>query len=94
MTEIAYLHGFGNSHHSEAIPGSLVWGRNSPQKAPLGLYAEQMSATAFTEPREVNRRSWVYRIRPSAQHAAYRPIDNGNLFSAPITAGLTVHIGF
>ena len=89
MTDTKYLHGFGNEHHSEAIPGSLVWGQNSPQRAPSGLYAEQMSATAFTEPREVNRRSWVYRIRPSAQHRPYLRIGNGNIASAPTSDGVT-----
>lgn len=60
--------GFGNEHSSEAAPGALPHGRNSPQRAPLGLYAEQLSGSAFTEPRAHNRRSWLYRIRPSAAH--------------------------
>ncbi|MGL4305446.1 MAG: homogentisate 1,2-dioxygenase [Mycobacteriaceae bacterium] len=81
---LEYLHGFGNEHHCEAVAGALVWGQNSPQKAPLGLYAEQLSGTAFTEPRQVNRRSWVYRIRPSAQHPVFRRISDGNICSAPI----------
>jgi homogentisate 1,2-dioxygenase len=80
--------GFGNEHHSEAVPGALPVGRNSPQRAPLGLYAEQHSATAFTEPRAHNRRSWVYRIRPSAAHPPFRRIGAGNLCSAPITEGI------
>ena len=79
----AYLSGFGNEHASEAIAGALPQGRNSPQRAPLGLYAEQISGTAFTAPRALNRRSWVYRIRPSAAHGAYRRIDNRLLRSAP-----------
>ena len=54
---LEYLHGFGNEHHSEAVAGALPWGQNSPQHAPYGLYAEQHSATAFTEPREANRRT-------------------------------------
>ena len=80
-----YLSGFGNEHASEAVRGALPHGRNSPQRAPLGLYAEQLSGTAFTQPRAVNRRSWVYRILPSAAHPAFRRIDNGNLRSAPFT---------
>ena len=52
-------------------------GRNSPQRAPLGLYAEQLSGTAFTEPRAHNRRSWLYRIRPSAAHPPFARTDNG-----------------
>ena len=61
-----YQRGFGNEFVSEAVPGALPAGRNSPQRAPLGLYAEQLSGTAFTQPRAVNRRTWVYRIMPSA----------------------------
>ncbi|HVH75600.1 MAG TPA: homogentisate 1,2-dioxygenase [Stellaceae bacterium] len=83
MTGERYLSGFGNEHQSEALPGALPQGQNSPQKPPKGLYAEQISGTAFTAPRAENRRSWLYRIRPSAMHRAYRRIDNGLLRSAP-----------
>src|SRR5690349_18729386 len=82
---LAYLSGFGNEHASEAVPGALPEGRNAPQRAPLGLYAEQLSGTAFTEPRAHNRRSWLYRIRPSAAHPAFTRMDNGALRSAPFT---------
>ncbi|HEV7627157.1 MAG TPA: homogentisate 1,2-dioxygenase [Streptomyces sp.] len=82
---LTYLTGFGNEHSSEAVPGALPLGRNAPQRAPLGLYAEQLSGTAFTEPRSSNRRSWLYRIRPSAAHPRFARIDNGNLRSAPFT---------
>lgn len=82
---LTYLHGFGNEHSSEAVPGALPEGRNAPQRAPLGLYAEQLSGTAFTEPRAHNRRSWLYRIRPSAAHPAFRRTGNGALRSAPFT---------
>jgi len=83
MSSLSYLPGFGNEHVSEAVAGALPAGRNSPQKAPLGLYAEQISGTAFTQPRAVNRRTWVYRILPSASHPPFRRIDNGLLRSAP-----------
>jgi homogentisate 1,2-dioxygenase len=83
--DLAYLPGFGNEHVSEAVPGAVPVGRNSPQRAPLGLYAEQLSGTAFTEPRHHNRRSWLYRIRPSAAHPPFRRIGNGRLRSAPFT---------
>ncbi|WP_260927984.1 homogentisate 1,2-dioxygenase [Novosphingobium sp. 9] len=66
------LTGFANHHASEAVPGALPIGRNSPQVPPFGLYAEQLSGTAFTAPRHANRRSWLYRLRPSAQHAAWK----------------------
>ncbi|MET7620928.1 homogentisate 1,2-dioxygenase [Streptomyces sp. NPDC005408] len=82
---LGHLAGFGNEHSSEAVPGALPHGRNSPQRAPLGLYAEQLSGSAFTEPRAHNRRSWLYRIRPSAAHPAFVRIDNGDVRSAPFT---------
>jgi homogentisate 1,2-dioxygenase len=63
-----YLSGFGNEFATEALPGALPQGRNSPQRCPFGLYAEQFSGTAFTAPRAANRRSWLYRIRPSLTH--------------------------
>ncbi|MET0289400.1 MAG: homogentisate 1,2-dioxygenase [Pseudoxanthomonas sp.] len=66
-----YQTGFGNSFASEAIPGTLPVGRNSPQQVAYGLYAEQLSCTAFTAPRGHNRRSWLYRIRPAALHGAF-----------------------
>jgi homogentisate 1,2-dioxygenase len=82
-TALQYLSGFGAELATEALPGALPQGRNSPQKLPYGLYAEQISGTAFTAPRHLNRRSWLYRIRPGAMHGAFRAIDNGLLHSAP-----------
>ena len=76
-----YQPGFGNEFVSEAVPGALPEGRNSPQRAPLGLYAEQLSGTAFTQPRAANRRTWVYRIMPSAAHPRFDRIGNGSLRS-------------
>jgi homogentisate 1,2-dioxygenase len=81
--EFRYSSGFGNEFATEAVDGALPAGRNSPQQAPLGLYAEQLSGTAFTQPRGVNRRSWVYRILPSAKHPAFSRIDNRNLKGTP-----------
>ncbi|MET9647551.1 homogentisate 1,2-dioxygenase [Streptomyces syringium] len=82
---LVHSSGFGNEHSTEAVPGALPHGRNSPQRAPLGLYAEQLSGSAFTEPRHSNQRSWLYRIRPSAAHPPFTRIDNGHLRSAPFT---------
>ncbi|QHC21949.1 homogentisate 1,2-dioxygenase [Streptomyces sp. GS7] len=82
---LAYSSGFGNEHSSEAVPGALPVGRNSPQRAPLGLYAEQLSGSAFTEPRRHNRRSWLYRIRPSAAHPPFLRANRGEIRSAPFT---------
>jgi homogentisate 1,2-dioxygenase len=67
----AYLSGFGNILASEAIPGILPIGQNSPQRVARGLYAEQLSGTAFTAPRAENRKSWLYRRRPSAEHGPF-----------------------
>jgi homogentisate 1,2-dioxygenase len=69
-----YLSGFGSEFASEALPGALPVGRNSPQRAPYGLYAEQLSGTAFTAPRHANRRTWLYRIRPSAVHGRFEAL--------------------
>ena len=68
-----YLTGFGNHFATEAVLGALPVARNSPQRPAFGLYAEQLSGTAFTAPRHENRRSWLYRLRPSASHAAFTP---------------------
>ena len=73
--EIGYLSGFGNEFSSEALPGALPVGQNSPQKVPYGLYAELLSGTAFTVPRAEARRTWLYRIRPSACHGQYRRLE-------------------
>ncbi|MGI5483621.1 homogentisate 1,2-dioxygenase [Streptomyces lavendofoliae] len=82
---LEYSTGFGNEHSSEAVPGALPLGRNSPQRAPLGLYAEQLSGSAFTEPRAHNQRSWLYRIRPSAAHPPFTRTNNGAVRTAPFT---------
>ncbi|WP_327754034.1 homogentisate 1,2-dioxygenase (plasmid) [Sphingobium sp. SJ10-10] len=71
--------GFGNHFATEAVAGALPVGRNSPQHAPYGLYAEQLSGTAFTAPRGENRRSWLYRLRPAANHPPYRPYEYESL---------------
>jgi homogentisate 1,2-dioxygenase len=68
---LEYQSGFGNEFSSEALPGALPIGQNSPQKPPLGLYAELFSGTAFTVPRSESRRTWLYRIKPSASHPRY-----------------------
>jgi homogentisate 1,2-dioxygenase len=78
-----YLSGFANEHASEALAGALPAGQNAPQRAAFGLYTEQLSGTPFTAPRTENRRSWLYRIQPSAAHPKFRRIDNGLVASAP-----------
>lgn len=79
-----YLTGFGNQFATEAVDGALPIGRNSPQKVPFGLYAEQLSGTGFTCPRAENRRSWLYRLRPAASHPRFVPYAGApRLKSAP-----------
>jgi homogentisate 1,2-dioxygenase len=74
---IVYQSGFGNEFATEALAGTLPEGRNSPQRVAHGLYAEQLSGTAFTAPRHTNRRSWLYRIRPAAMHAPFVAMQSG-----------------
>ncbi|MCK7592195.1 homogentisate 1,2-dioxygenase [Pseudomarimonas salicorniae] len=73
---LRYQVGFGQEFASEALPGALPEGRNSPQRCPYGLYAEQISGSAFTAPRHGNRRSWMYRIRPGSMHGPFEPLPH------------------
>ena len=82
-TPVQYQPGFGNHFVTEAVAGALPVGRNSPQRPPLGLYAEQISGTSFTTARAENRRTWTYRIQPSVVHRPYARIGNGLIRSAP-----------
>jgi homogentisate 1,2-dioxygenase len=76
-----YLTGFGAHFESEAVEGALPKGRNSPQRPAFGLYTEQLSGTAFTAPRHENRRSWLYRMRPTADHRPFEPYSGAPLFA-------------
>lgn len=87
--KLEYQSGFGNEFATEAVKGALPVGQNSPQKAPLGLYAEQFSGTAFTAPRPFNKRTWTYRIRPSVLHKPFRQIENKLLKSSPFDEAVT-----
>ena len=79
-----YMSGFGNGFETEALPGALPVGRNSPQRCPYGLYAEQLSGSPFTAPRVANERSWLYRIRPTVVHwNEFRQADIGLWRTAP-----------
>ncbi len=73
----AYQTGFGNEFATEALPGALPEGRNSPQRVAYGLYAEQLTGSAFTAPRSHNRRAWLYRIRPAAMHSRFVMLEGG-----------------
>ncbi len=82
-TVIQYQSGFGNEFATEAVAGALPKGQNAPQRHPLGLYTEQLSGTAFTTPRALNRRTWTYRIRPSVTHRPYEEMALGHMRSGP-----------
>jgi len=75
------MSGFGGHFETEAVDGALPRGRNSPQRPAYGLYAEQLSGTAFTVPRHENRRSWLYRMRPAADHPPYKRYAGARLFA-------------
>jgi homogentisate 1,2-dioxygenase len=78
-----YMTGFGGHFESEAVEGALPKGRNSPQRPAFGLYAEQLSGSSFTSPRHENRRSWLYRMRPTADHRPFTAYAGAPLFAAP-----------
>jgi len=78
-----YLTGFGSHHETEAVAGALPSGQNSPQKVAFGLYAEQLSGSAFTAPRSENLRSWLYRLRPVAMHRPFERMDDRLVRTAP-----------
>lgn len=88
MGDLNYLTGFGNEFETEAIQGALPIGQFSPQKTPLGLYAEKFTSTAFTAPRSHNRRTWFYRILPSVKQGEFTPVQAKNMVTAPDTQTL------
>ena len=81
-----YMSGFGGHFETEAIADALPKGRNSPQRPAFGLYAEQVSGSAFTAPRHENRRSWLYRMRPTADHRPFAAYPGAALFGAAASA--------
>lgn len=85
-SEYRYLSGFGNEFTTEALPGAVPKNQNSPQKAPLGLYAEQVTGVSFLAPRHENRRSWLYRIRPSVCHSArFEKVEATQICTTPFS---------
>ena len=85
--QLQYQIGFAGHFETEAVPGALPKSRNSPQRPAFGLYAEQLSGTAFTAPRHENRRSWLYRLRPTADHRPFKPYEGAPLFAKGATTG-------
>jgi homogentisate 1,2-dioxygenase len=71
--------GFGAFHETEDLPGALPKAQNSPLPAPYGLVPEQVNATGFTVARHANVRSWLYRVRPSAQQRDAAPLAHPTL---------------
>ena len=77
--KIPYTPGMQTNTVSEAEEGAVPIGQNTPQRCPLGLYAEQLSGTSFTTPRAQNQRNWAYRLMPAVRHTKFRPIAKPNL---------------
>ena len=91
-TPKGYMPGFGNDFETEALPGALPQGQNSPQKCAYGLYAEQLSGSAFTKPHP--ERTWCYRIRPSVKHTArFAKIDMAHWKTAPHVLADVISLG-
>lgn len=89
-----YMPGFGNDFETEALPGALPIGQNSPQRCAYGLYAEQLSGSPFTAPRGTNERSWLYRIQPSVKHSGtFAPLQIPYWKTAPFFDEHTLPIG-
>jgi len=87
MTDaLRYMSGFGGHFETEAVAGALPKGRNSPQRPAFGLYTEQLSGSSFTAPRHENRRSWLYRMRPTADHRPFVAYPGTPLFGAAASA--------
>ncbi|MBI1214276.1 MAG: homogentisate 1,2-dioxygenase [Alphaproteobacteria bacterium] len=81
MTAVQYQSGFGNTFETEAEKGALPKGQNSPQKPALGLYAEQLSGSAFTVPQKNQLRTWLYRILPSVRQQAFTRYKHDSFLS-------------
>jgi homogentisate 1,2-dioxygenase len=74
--KLTYQTGFGNEFATEAVAGrAACWAQFAAESA-AGLYAEQFSGTAFTVPRDRNKRTWTYRIRPSVLHKPFKQIKH------------------
>lgn len=83
--KLKYLTGFNNHFETEALSGALPTKQNSPQRPPFGLYAEQLSGSAFTALRHENQKNWFYRIRPSVLHELFKPFKQDFWKTGPFT---------
>lgn len=90
LTKIAdpftYMFGYGNEFATEAVPDSLPKLGNTPMRCPHGLYAEQLSGTTFTTPRVANKKTWLYKAKPSASHPPYKPYTTNTLITNDFSA--------
>ena len=82
---LRYMTAFGGHFETEAADGALPKGRNSPQRPAFGLFTEQLSGSAFTAPRHDNRRSWLYRMRPTADHRPFVRYEGACLFAPGVS---------
>ena len=82
--ERGYQTGFGNELESEAVAGALPLGQNSPQQHPLGLFSELISGTTFSAPRALNRRTYLFRVRPSVIHGRFVPTAHPTFLTPPL----------
>ncbi|KAJ4296371.1 hypothetical protein N0V90_006416 [Kalmusia sp. IMI 367209] len=88
-----YQPGFNNIFESEAVPGTIPQGQNSPRSVRFGLYAEQMTATAFVAPRHLNKKAWLYRARPAVAHQGFTDLpDNKDTESCFLPINPRVHV--
>ncbi len=92
--KLEYQSGFGNDFQSQALPGALPVGQNSPQKPKYGLYAEQLNGTSFLAQRQENLRSWLYRIKPSVYTGKGCKVDYPNCKSRPFSTTFTMAVPY
>lgn len=84
QAERQYQPGFANEFSTEALPGALPRGQNSPQQPPYGLVSELVSGTSLAAPRASNRRSYLFRIRPSTGTHVFEPFALDNFQTPPL----------
>ncbi|KAJ9292763.1 hypothetical protein DTO271G3_8462 [Paecilomyces variotii] len=88
-----YQAGFGNHFVSEAVPGTIPQGQNNPRNVRFGLYAEQITASAFVAPRHSNKKAWLYRARPAVAHQGFTDLpDNKDTEANFLPINPRVHV--
>ncbi|MEM1414831.1 MAG: iron-containing alcohol dehydrogenase [Myxococcota bacterium] len=85
---LAYQTGFRATMQSEALPGALPTEQASPRQPAYGLHAEQVNSVGFTVKRELNFRSWLYRIRPSVLQTPFSPYAGNPRFVGRFEEGV------